>query len=232
MRQLVLDIAPASLPGLDDFVEGRNGEVLQALRDWANGGPERFITLWGEAGAGKSHLVSALADFINRRAASQSLPAAACIRCSTTTRFAEDPVSFLLVDDVDRLSPEGAVSLFHRYNERREGEGRLLVTSPCPPAALNIMPDLTTRLGWGLVLKVHPLNDREKIDALQSRANRMGVNLPNEAAEYILNRWTRDTPSLFSLMDELNRWSLSAHRPAITIPLIRDALASLQHRNP
>ncbi len=219
MRQLILDITPGGPPRLEDFVTGRNAEVVQTLQQWVRGeGTERFVYLWGEPGAGKSHLLQALCP-------------TRYVACAPDTRFLPDPDPLLLVDDVDRLSPEGAVSLFHRYNERRDEGGRLLVSGPCPPAQLALLPDLATRLGWGLVLRVHALDDPEKMAALQTRAAHMGVSLPQEAARYILTHWTRDTASLFALMQELNRWSLSAHRAIITIPLIRDALASLQPRS-
>ncbi len=218
MRQLILDIAPGGPPRLEDFVTGRNAEVVETLRQWVSGkSPERFVYLWGEPGAGKSHLLKALAP-------------SRYVACQPDTRFASDPHALLLVDDVARLSPEGAVSLFHRYNERRDEGRRLLASGPCPPGQLSLLPDLATRLGWGLVLRVHSLDDQEKMAALQARAARMGVSLPQEAARYILTHWTRDTASLFALMQELNQWSLSTHRASITIPLIRDALASLQTR--
>ena len=216
MRQLVLDMAPGESPRLEDFVTGRNAEVVQALRQWAEGGDgERFIYLWGEPGAGKTHLLRALVP--HRYQA-----------CTADTRFEPDPHPLLLADNVDQLSPQGAESLFHRFNERREEGGRLLATGPCPPGQLNLLPDLATRLGWGLVLRVHALEDQEKITALETRAAQMGVRLAPDAGRYILTHWARDTGSLFSLMQELNRWSLSTHRPMITVPLVREALAALQ----
>jgi len=219
MRQLILDIALGETPRLEDFVTGRNAEVLETLQQWVRGeSTERFIYLWGEPGAGKSHLLQALCP-------------AHYVACTPDTRFEPDSAPLLLVDDVERLSAEGAVTLFHRYNERRDEGGRLLASGPCPPSQLSLLPDLATRLGWGLVLRVHSLDDPEKMAALQARAAHMGVSLPQEAARYILTHWTRDTSSLFALMQELNRWSLSAHRAIITIPLIRDALASLQPRS-
>ena len=229
MRQLVLDIQPAGPPTLDDFVVGRNAEVLAALRQWANGMGERFIYLWGEPGAGKTHLLNAVGA--EGQLGSDPARGLTPVSCNAQTRFMPSDAATLRVDNVERLSPEGAVSLFNRYNERREGAGRLLVTGCCAPAQLPLLPDLATRLGWGLVLRVQPLEDLEKIAALQTRAQHLGVDLPMDAARYILTRWTRDTSSLFALMNELNIWSLSSQR-AITIPLIRDALTSIQRPAP
>ncbi|MBI3222352.1 MAG: DnaA regulatory inactivator Hda, partial [Nitrosomonadales bacterium] len=48
MSQLLLDIGPDSQPTLDNFVEGRNLELLSALRHALAGGSERCIYLWGD----------------------------------------------------------------------------------------------------------------------------------------------------------------------------------------
>ena len=65
MRQLLLDWGAAGPPTLDSFVIGRNQELAAILRHIARRETttldQRFITLWGEAGAGKSHLLYALA---------------------------------------------------------------------------------------------------------------------------------------------------------------------------
>ncbi len=216
MRQLVLDIIPGDPPRLDDFVVGRNAEVVDTLSRWVDAREEeRFVYLWGEPGAGKTHLLRSLAPH-------------RYVACSPALCLHPDPHPLLLVDNVARLSPEGAESLFHRFNERRDEGARLLVSGPCPPSQLPLLPDLSTRLGWGLVLRLHPLDDEEKLAALHQRAARFGLTLSSDAAQYILNHWARDMGSLFSLLHELNRWSLSLHRPTISIPLVKQALAVLQ----
>ena len=60
MSQLLLDIAPENRPTLDNFVAGRNLELLSALRHaLAGSSSERSFFVWGEAGSGKSHLLQA-----------------------------------------------------------------------------------------------------------------------------------------------------------------------------
>src|SRR5450830_1889954 len=67
MKQLVLDIAPASTPTLDNFVPGRNAELVVALYALARGASsERFIYLWGADGSGRSHLLRAVVDAARR----------------------------------------------------------------------------------------------------------------------------------------------------------------------
>ena len=62
MKQLALGISPAPQPTLDNFVPGANAELLARLREFQRGRfPDAVLYLWGEAGCGKSHLLSACA---------------------------------------------------------------------------------------------------------------------------------------------------------------------------
>jgi len=62
MKQLALGISPPPHPTLDNFVPGANAELLARLREFQAGGfPDAVLYLWGEAGCGKTHLLSACA---------------------------------------------------------------------------------------------------------------------------------------------------------------------------
>src|SRR5436190_14277834 len=112
MRQLLLDLKPSLLPTLAGFVTGRNAELLAALKETDKGRfHERFLYLWGEPGAGKSHLLRALAA-----AHGTFLPSSADARLDIALIGAP----LLAVDDVHFLSDAAAVDLFNIYNEMRE----------------------------------------------------------------------------------------------------------------
>ena len=60
MRQLLLDFTRAPAPTFANFVHGANAELFDALSAAARGdAPERVIYIWGESGAGKTHLAKA-----------------------------------------------------------------------------------------------------------------------------------------------------------------------------
>src|SRR5512135_389650 len=63
MRQLLLDFTRAPAPTFANFVHGANAEAAHALESAARGEcAERVIYVWGESGAGKSHLLRAFAE--------------------------------------------------------------------------------------------------------------------------------------------------------------------------
>lgn len=217
MKQLALTLAPPPEPSLDNFYPGRNVELVAALRGLADGiSAERFFYLWGEPGCGRSHLLRAMAgEFAARNIAT------VYVASGSALPPADPALRALAVDDVDRLHPGAQGAFFNLYNSVRERQGIVLAAGSQPPAKLAMRPDLVTRLGWGLVYQVHALVDEEKIAALKRHAATRAFDLPDGVAEYLLRHFRRDLPSLMSMLDALDQYSLEAKRP-ITLPLLRE----------
>lgn len=220
MSQLLLDIAPDSQPTLDNFVVGRNLELLSALRqalfgnNGAGNSSERCFYVWGEPGSGKSHLLQA------------------CVRAALDTQHSalyalgsvpQDAAVVVAVDDVEQLDAAAQIELFNLYNQMRESGGMLLVSGKEPALHLKLRDDLRTRLGWGLVYQVHGLSDEEKALALSHHARAKGFDLSPEVTQYLLRHGRRDLPSLMAVLDALDAHSLSLHR-APSVPLLKEVL--------
>ena len=220
MKQLLLDIAPPPAPTLDNFVPGRNSELIVALYALANGASsERFIYLWGAAGSGRSHLLRAVVD-----AARRNGRRTAWFGADAPTFDAPDD-AFAAADDVHRLGAEAQVALFNLHNRIRGGSGVLIASGNAAPAQLALRADLMTRLACGLVYQVHGLDDQEKAAALRCHAEARGFRLSPEVAAYLLRHAQRDMPSLLALLEALDRYSLETKR-AITVPLLRELLSA------
>jgi DnaA family protein len=215
-EQLVLELTDPPAPTLANYFAGRNGPALVAVHA-AVTGAERFIYLWGAPGAGKTHLLRA---FIAESTASGSFA-----RYAPAEAF--DPpmeVAALAADDVERLDIVAQLALFDACNRLRALPGVIVAAGDRPPASLQLREDLRTRLGSGVVLQLHPLDDAEKRQALLEQAAARGLRLPVEIADHLLQRHARDMGSLVAILDALDRHSLRTQRP-ITLPLLREALA-------
>jgi len=219
VSQLLLDIAPDRQPTLDNFVAGRNLELLSVLRHaLAGGSSERSFYLWGEAGSGRSHLLHACV-----RAALDERRSAVYARGSVPRMASEGPAEVVAVDDVERLDEAAQIELFDLYNRMRDSGGMLLVSGTQSPLHLRLRDDLRTRLGWGLVYRVHGLSDAEKKQALMQHAQSRGFALPPEVTQYLLRHGRRDLPSLMAALDALDEHSLRLHR-APSVPLLKEIL--------
>lgn len=218
MRQLALDLGAEKPPTLDTFVVGRNAELLQLLRLFqqrADAWPrERFAYFWGEAGAGKTHLLQAL-DTADARYIAAGSPLDAYLF--------DRQITLYLLDDCERLAPEAQIAAFSLYNDAKENGALLLAAGAAPPAMLTLREDLRTRLGWGLIYQVHGLTDDEKIAALNQAAQARGLSMSPGVLPYLITHFRRDMRSLSSMLDALDRYSLETQRP-ITLPLLRSLL--------
>lgn len=212
MTQLLLGIAPEWTPTLDNFVAGRNAELLVALRQALAGQPGSLY-IWGEEGAGKSHLLQAVVGAA-RTAGMEAVHAAGMV---------PQAGQVVAVDDVERLDQEAQIALFELYNRQRENGGLLLVSGLSAPAHLDVRDDLRTRLGWGLVYQLHALNDEEKAEALRQHAKARGLELPQEVTTYLLRHGRRDLPSLLATLDALDEHCLRLKRAA-SVPLLKDVM--------
>ncbi len=219
MKQLVLDLALPEPEPFSDFAPGENAELLFQLHEWtARAAHARFIYLWGEAGCGKSHLLAAAA----KRGSAQLVDAAADALPEDI-----DPDSLLAVDNVGHLDRAGQEKLFAHFNALRAGSGGLLASGPLPPLLLTILPDLATRLGWGLIYQLKSLNDPDKARALQTHARQLGFELSDDQADYLLRHAPRDIAGLYRLLEQANELALSRQKP-VTLPLLRE---TLQNKN-
>jgi DnaA family protein len=195
MKQLLLDIKPAAPPTLHNFVLGRNAEALTSLNDaFSPTAQSNFIYLWGEVGSGKSHLLQA---------------------CKARNAH--------IADDVHLLSASAQIDLFNTYNQLKEAGGILITAGLHAPNQMGLRDDLATRLAWGLVYQLQPLNDAEKALALNNHANERGMRLPTEVVDYCLRYLKRDLSTLMSTLDALDEWSLTTKKP-VTVPMLRQLL--------
>jgi len=204
-RQLTLDLVKPSTPALDNFVVGRNAEVVAALRALEVGTGEQFVYLWGEIGAGRSHLLQALGH---------------PVRPGEVPAF-DARQHVYVVDDVDLLSESQQHELFVLLNEiRAGGAARFVGAGNAAPMHLGLRDDVRTRLAWGLVYQVHALSDEEKAHALAAHAASRGLALPAGVIDYLLTHMPRDMRTLVAVVDALDTYALSVKKQ-LTVPLVR-----------
>jgi DnaA family protein len=219
MRQLVLDLGAEKPQTLENFVVGKNRELAQLLHLFAQEAArvpsERFVYLWGEPGAGKTHLLRSLAQGPYAR----YIPADA----EEDQYQFDEQVSVYLLDDCERLPPAMQIAAFALFNQVRENGGLMITAGDKPPADLALREDLRTRLGWGLIYQVHGLTDEEKIAALTQAAQTRGIVLSPGVLPYLITHFRRDMRSLSAMLDALDQYSLETQRP-ITLPLLRELL--------
>ena len=204
VKQLVLELIPAPRPSFDNFVIGRNIESQNAIFCAASQAyAVKVLYLWGVSGSGKSHLLSAAA-------------ANAGVELGL-----ESSGNILVVDNVQLLGDAAQIALFNAINERANiAQSCVIAAGNVAPRDLPLRPELSSRLGSGLVFQLYPLSDDEKAAALTAHAKARGFGLRDEVIGHLLRYSRRDMASLIAMLDALDHFSLETGRE-ITLPLLR-----------
>lgn len=225
MRQIPLDLALNAPHALDGFIGGENLLLRALITQLAHGQGEAQLFIHGADNSGKTHLAQAASFYAGQQGRS-----AAYITIKEhharlhSMRLSE--IDLLVLDDVDALAgdKQGEFLLFDLINRLREQEIPLLMTARQPPVACGFeLPDLLSRLNWGITMKIHEPNESEKIELLRRKAEERGFDLPFESAVYLLQRCPRDLGSLIRIITDLDHASLRDQRK-LTIPFVRSVL--------
>ncbi|RRJ84151.1 DnaA regulatory inactivator Hda [Aestuariirhabdus litorea] len=227
--QLPLGIRLRDDATFDNFVGGDNGTLLAMLdpRRQEAGDQELLFYLYGNPGVGVSHLLEAACHQAQLSGQSSVyLPLAELDDYPATLLDGLENLDLVCIDDLQQVAGSAVweEGLFHLFNRVRESGTRLLIGARQTPAKMGIqLPDLVSRLGWGLVFQVQPLDDERKCEALILRARNRGLELSEELARYILSRSARGMGALFNVLELLDNASLRDKR-RLTLPFIKQVM--------
>jgi DnaA family protein len=228
MQQLPLGVRWRDNSVFATFVRGPNALAVSELESAATDAA-RVLWMWSAAATGKSHLLQAAcaqAGALGRTAA--YFPMRERAEFTSGSLAGCERLSIVCIDDVDLVAGDAAWNraLFNLYNGLVEQQGKLVLTAGRAPAGLHwALPDLASRMSASLVLQLRVLEEDDQVEVLRLRAQRRGLELPEETARYLLRRVPRDLRSLCALLETLDVASLASQR-RLTVPFIREVLAS------
>jgi DnaA family protein len=216
----------------DDFFPGINQEIINHLQKSIAGNDEQQLFIWGAPGLGKSHLLQACCHQAQSQKRSSFYFALSPVELpDPALLIGLDKFDIVCFDDIEHLAgnPAWELAFFNFFNQHRDQCHTLIVSASCPPNNIAIqLPDLKTRLNWGLTLKIQPLVDSDRITALIFKAEQMGFEISPQAGRFLLTHYDRDLSSLWILLKKLDRASLAAKRK-LTIPFLKQILDEESH---
>jgi DnaA family protein len=224
--QIPLQLEPRRPDRFDEFVAGPNVNATAAVRQLLDE-PGGSLFLSGPEGSGKSHLLNALCHEARENGlaafyiALKRLPEEAAASLEGL-----QVLDLVCVDDLDSVAgnPVWENALFACFNEVRAAHGRLLVSSRQPLAALELcLPDLASRLAWGVRQNLRLPADDGKLQILEQRARALRIDLPADVQNYLLKHSKRDMSSLLLALERLKDAAFVGKRK-ITVPLAREIL--------
>jgi DnaA-homolog protein len=219
MKQIPLAIGPDAPPTFDSFVPGSNAAALAHLRTLDASAPAP-VYLWGPAGSGKTHLLRALVHERQRRGEQVGW-----FGVAHPLPWAFEPAWALVVlDDCHAYDAARQQAAFALFVDAASHAVPLAAAGAVPPVDLPVRDDLRTRLGWGHVFGLQPLDEDRVRATLRREADRRGIFLSDDVMDHLLTHFARDLTNLMALLDRLDGYALS-HQRAVTVPLIRRMLS-------
>ena len=205
----------------------KTNELLEMQIHKTLHGEDRFLYIWGQRGSGKSHILQACCQAAGHQKSTAYLPLQVLHEFGPEVLEGVEEQSLICIDDLDVIcgQPSWEEGFFHFYNKIRDYQhASLIISSHMPPSQMPIkLPDLKSRLGWGLVYQVNELDEESKAQVLQTIAHKRGFNLPESVIQYVISRTSRNMHDLENLLNRLDEASLIMQRK-ITIPFVKQVL--------
>jgi chromosomal replication initiator protein len=202
------------------------------------------LYIYGGVGLGKTHLLNAIGNAaLNRGLRVVYVSAEQFTSEFVTTAIRErKPDEFrnkyrnadmLLIDDIQFISGKEATeeSFFHIFNELRDSDRQIALTSNCPPHSIPLIEDrLRSRLEWGLSAGIQPPDFETRMAILSAKAHKEGVTLNPDVIEFIAEHIKQN---IRELEGSLNRVVAYAKllRAVVTPELANEALRDIASKD-
>ena len=225
MAQLPLPLSFDKRFSFSNYLSPQASYIEQHLTGLFDQTGEAMIGLWGAEDAGKTHLLNACAHYARLQDVSFYLFDAAQLIEADSLDFVDFlPGSVIGVDNLHLLAGHRAweKQFYQLINRVKASELRFIFSLSQAPRDTNFnLPDLKSRLMWGLLIALESANDDQIESILKQRADLLGLRLSNEVVSYLLSHYSRKLSDQIDLLYRLDHASMSTQRK-ITIPLIRE----------
>jgi DnaA family protein len=225
--QLLLGLALKDSARFNSYFPGPNLETVHGLQQSATGCGEELVYVVGAAGMGKTHLLQAACyDAAESGRTTGYLPLQQLLAYTASVFDDLEQLDLVCIDDVSAIAGQDdwERGLFDLFNRIRQSGGTLLIAGDKRQDQAGFrLPDLVSRLGWGVTYILKPLDDDAISAALVYRARARGLQLPEETVQYLLRRFPRNLATLFALLDTLDSASMVEQR-RLTVPFVKSVL--------
>ncbi|MDR3416385.1 MAG: chromosomal replication initiator protein DnaA [Nevskia sp.] len=229
---------------LQSFIEGKSNSQARAAGLHVASSPGNVynpLLIYGESGLGKTHLMHGIGNAIsagrdNARIVyvgaeqwfNQMVSAIRFGRQSEFKNFYRS-VDALLIDDIHFLAGKehSQEEFFHTFNALIDGRKQIVLTCDRYPRELDALDDrLKSRFTWGLSVPIEPPELETRVAILLSKADTLGIRLPDEVAALVAQRIRSNVRELEGALHRLNASARLTGTP-ITTEFARSCLKDM-----
>ena len=227
-----------------NFIVGKPNELAFAAArrvSEAKDVPFNPLFLYGGVGLGKTHLMHAIAHEIKSRSPLRRVIYMSAekfmyhfikaLRFKNTVAFKEQfrNVDVLMIDDVQFISGKDSTQeeFFHTFNALIDQNKQLIISADKSPQDLEgIEERMRSRLGWGLVADIHPLNYELRLGILQAKSEKLTTKISENILEFLAHKITTNVRELEGALNRLSAFSSLVGRE-INLDMVQDLLKDL-----
>ncbi len=207
-----------------NYVPGANSSVAQAMQRVIQRQGQNSLYLCGKTGTGKTHLLQAACQEVSQQGGTPAyLPLTDIRQYSIEALEGLESLDLVCLDDVQSIAgmKDWEQALFTLFNQLHESHTPLLISGNTVPLELRLrLKDLVSRLTWGGVFPLRPLEEADQRRVLREHAAALGLQVPEGVVSYLLRQCGDDLKSLVYWLEYLDQASLAAKR-RITLPFVR-----------
>jgi len=198
----------------NQFVVGKPNEFAYAAAmrvAEADRVPFNPLFLYGGVGLGKTHLMHAIAWHIRKSDPKRTVIYLSAekfmyrfiraLREQNIVDFKEQfrSVDVLMIDDVQFIGGKDSTQeeFFHTFNALVDQDRQIILSADKSPSEMEGMEErLKSRLNCGLVADIHATTYELRVGILQSKAERLSVEIPRKVMEFLAHKITSNVREL------------------------------------
>lgn len=229
----------------ENFVVGKSNEYAAAVAKTVAENPGKKynpVFLWGGVGLGKTHLMHAIGNFLQRNYPEKKIMYVTCDQfvnefieslhdtsnsnAMKNFRAKYRKLDVLMMDDVQFLAKKEGTQeeMFHTFNELYLADKQIILSSDRPPKEIQIEERLKTRFATGVIADIQPPNLETRIAILQKKCNAKGYNLNIKVLSLIAEKITNNIREMEGMLNRIISYSTLVGGDPNDMNIVNDAL--------
>ena len=235
-----------SMYTFENFVVGKSNEYAAAVaRAVADNPGTKYnpVFLWGGVGLGKTHLMHAIGNTLQRNFPEKKIMYVTCdqfinefiesVRDTSNNsnsmknfRDKYRKLDVLMMDDVQFLANKDSTQeeMFHAFNDLYLADKQIILSSDRPPKEIKIEERLKTRFAMGIIAEINPPDLETRIAILQKKCNNKGYMLNIKVLSMIAEKITSNIREMEGMLNRIISYSTLVGGDPNDMNIVNDAL--------
>lgn len=228
----------------DNFVVGNSNKYVYAACKGVAENPGSRINplfIYGGVGLGKTHLLHAIGNEVNRQNPDMKIMYCTCEKFTndyvkslqgnynSKNAFKEKyrNLDMLIIDDIQFISKAESTQeeFFHTFNELYENGKQIIIASDRPPKEISTLQErLRSRFSMGLIQDIQSPDYETRLAILMKKAQEEGYVVADEVQEYLAENIDTNIREMEGILSKVWFYAGLNHKKCATMDDVREAL--------